>query len=110
MRSWYTYSDVYQREDPDGDAGFALAQLVQKLLKNKLPCSEVPPFWLFDPCDVILPWPKNDLSKNCRARPPVSIGIYRLSLASFFRDLRGMVTRSVLPKLAQIPVGARVKV
>ena len=32
MRWWYTYSDAYQRGDPDGAVSFALAQLVQKLL------------------------------------------------------------------------------
>ena len=34
----------YQREDLDGAVGFALTQLVQKLLANTPACSQVPPF------------------------------------------------------------------
>ena len=38
-------------------------------------------FDFFDPYDIIsFTWPKNYLSKNCRARPPVSSTVYRLSL------------------------------
>ena len=35
MRSYCTYFDVYQREDLGGALSFALAHLVQKLLRKK---------------------------------------------------------------------------
>ena len=83
MRSLYTYSDVYQWEELDGAVSVALARLVQKLLSKKLPCSQVPPFWLVFPLTSFLTWPENEINKNCISRPRVSNAVYRLSLTCF---------------------------
>ena len=55
MRSPYTYSDAYQREDLDVAVSFALAWLLQMLLAKKLPYSQMSLVRLFYlwPCDVI---------------------------------------------------------
>ena len=90
MRSSYSYLDAYQREDLDGAIIFALARLVPRLLTNNS-CPQVPHFDVFDPCDVIFTWPKNDLPKHYRFRQPVCNTVYRLSLACFVFDISGGV-------------------
>ena len=73
----------------------------------------MPPFLLFWPMwRHFFTWPRNELSTNCRSHPPVSNAIYRLSLACFVFEISRDGRLSAPPvgtKLAQTPVGARVK-
>ena len=114
MGSWYTSSDAYQRRDPDGAVSYALAHLVQKLFCKKTPLFSGAAILTFlTPVTSFLTWPKNDLSKNCRACPPVSNAVYRLSLACCVFEISGegggrLFASSVGTKVAQTPVGARV--
>ena len=89
MRSYYTYFDAYQQEDLDGALSFALAHLVQKLLSKNSLVRKCRDFDFLTPVTSFLTWPKNDLSKNCRAHPCVSSAVYRLSLACFVYEISG---------------------
>ena len=109
----YISIDAYQREDLDGAPSFALTRLVQKLLAKNSLVRKYRHFDFLDPCDVFLTWPKNDLSKNCRARPSVANAVYRLSLelASFSRSPGGgYPSPRVGTMVARPPVGARIKI
>ena len=105
MRTSYTYSDAYQREDLDGAVSFALPCLVQKLLAKNSLVLKCRHFDFFTPVTSFFTWPKNDLSQNCRSRPPICLQCRLPPVSSLlrFRYLRGRFSNPHPPSVQSWP-------